>query len=107
MIVDEDRVDVLTKYASKKGTGKKVESDHNLLVTEFDIQYSSFKSNERIEVFDFKNPDGTLVISIITLPSSPGEINLTLSKIPMVLWSSQLSPRLLALVRLIGLFQKS
>ena len=57
MIVDEDRVDVLTKYANKKGTGKKVVSDHNLLVSKFDIQYNKMMNNPRIEVFDFKNPE--------------------------------------------------
>ena len=57
MTVDEERVDVLTKYANKKGAGKKVESDHNMLVTDFNIHYSKFKKNLRIEVYDFKNPD--------------------------------------------------
>ena len=55
MEVDEKRVDILTKYAGKKGNGKLVESDHNLLIMYFDIHYEKEVKNPRIEFFDFNN----------------------------------------------------
>ena len=57
MLIDESRHDVLTKYAGKKGVGKIVESDHNLLSAQFNIQFDKLQKNERIEVFDYKNLD--------------------------------------------------
>ena len=57
MIVDEERCDVLTKYASKTGRGKVVMSDHNLLSCSFDLKYSPKPKECRVEVFNFKNED--------------------------------------------------
>jgi hypothetical protein len=57
MVVDEDRIDVLTKFAGKKGTGKMVKSDHNLLSAYFNVQYDHIPKKIRTEVFDFKNTD--------------------------------------------------
>ena len=37
MFVDENRLHVLTKYASKKGIRKHIVSDHNILVCTFGI----------------------------------------------------------------------
>ena len=58
MVVDEERCDVLTKYASKTGKGKVVASDHNLLTCAFNIVYTPKISDERLEVFNFKNNAG-------------------------------------------------
>ena len=57
MQIDERRVDVLTRYAGKKGNAKLVPSDHNLLVAYFDICYEKEVKNSRFEFFDFKNQD--------------------------------------------------
>ena len=57
MLIDENRSYVLTKYASKKGVKKKSESDHNILYAKFKIYVQGVQKKERIEVFDFKNPE--------------------------------------------------
>ena len=56
--IDETKVDVLTKFATKKGVKSKVESDHNLLICELSIEYSKEIRSERIEIFDLKDEDG-------------------------------------------------
>ena len=43
MIVDDKREHVLTKFATTKGTMKKVESDHNPLFANFSIKYKPTK----------------------------------------------------------------
>ena len=53
MIIDDDRLHVLTKYASKK----KVESDHNVMVGKFSLKYTKKKSIVRREVFNFKDKE--------------------------------------------------
>ena len=58
MVIDEQREDVLTKYATKKGTKTKVESDHNLLRCQFKIKYDKSKKKERIEIFKYKDQSG-------------------------------------------------
>ena len=57
MVVDESRMDVLTKYAGKKGVGKIVYSDHNMLSANFNINFVNKLKNERVEVFHFKDPE--------------------------------------------------
>ena len=57
MMIDERRVDVLTKYASKKGVGKIVESDHNMLMLKCNLKFTKEMKNQRVEVFDFKNQE--------------------------------------------------
>ena len=61
MVIDEERIYVLTKYASTKGVQKKVESDHNILFAKFNIEVQSDKRKERIEVFEFKNLDSQML----------------------------------------------
>ena len=58
MIVDDKRLHVLTKYASKKGYRKKVQSDHNILYGKFKLKYTTKKSFTRREIFDFKIKEG-------------------------------------------------
>ena len=57
MMIDEDRIHVLTKYASKKGIKKHKISDHNILVCRFSIQVAAKLVTLRKEVFLLKNPD--------------------------------------------------
>ena len=58
MVINEDRNDVLTKYASKKGIEKIVKSDHNLLVCSFDIILNHIVKKPRVEIFNFKDVEG-------------------------------------------------
>ena len=52
IVIDEDINYVLTKYATKKGIQYKVETDHNALFGEFDIEYKSDKENTREDFFN-------------------------------------------------------
>ena len=55
MLIDEDRIHVLTKYVTTKGILKKSESDHNFLYGKFKISVQIGNKEERLEVFNFKN----------------------------------------------------
>ena len=58
MLIDDDRIHTLTKYASTRGKVKKSESDHNLLFCQFDLTYRSKNiTNNRRTIFDFKNAE--------------------------------------------------
>ncbi len=57
MVIDESRVDVLTKYAGKKGMGKIVSSDHNMISAHFNIDFVKKLKNQRYEVFQFKDTE--------------------------------------------------
>ena len=55
--VDEAKKHVLTKITkSKRGTRKK-ESDHNVLITEFDCKVSDHKKEEKEEFYNLKNKE--------------------------------------------------
>ena len=66
MVVDEKRVNILTKYATSKGVRIKSESDHNPLYAEFNLRFSRGKSAIRREIFDFKNQESLDKFSEIT-----------------------------------------
>ena len=55
MVIDEDRINVLTKYATAKGVKKTIESDHNPMYAEFTLQYNVKKPAVRKEIFNFKD----------------------------------------------------
>ena len=57
MFIDEERLHVLTKYATTKGIQKRSESDHNFLYAKFKIALQNANNKERLEVFNFKNLD--------------------------------------------------
>ena len=57
MIIDEERIHVLTKFASSKGFRKKVQSDHNVLFGKFSLKYTTKKNTVRREIFNFKDKD--------------------------------------------------
>jgi hypothetical protein len=50
MFIDENRINVLTKYASKKGRKKNKTSDHNILVSKFSIQVEAKPRSVRAEL---------------------------------------------------------
>ena len=54
MLIDEDRVHVLTKYA-KKGNNKV--SDHNIMFAKFNIKYNCIAIKTRKEYFNLKNAE--------------------------------------------------
>ena len=65
MTIDEKRENVLTKYLSKKGEKKLVESDHNILSCEFN--FSVKRTREiRKEVYNIRNEDDLEVFKNIT-----------------------------------------
>jgi hypothetical protein len=55
--VDEAKKHVLTKIAKTKRGTKKKESDHNVLLTEFDCQLGEPETNEKEEVYNLKNKE--------------------------------------------------
>ena len=57
MIIDDERIHVLTKYATTMGVQKLSESDHNILFAKFKVEVQRKQKTERVEVFDFKNND--------------------------------------------------
>jgi hypothetical protein len=58
MLIDDERLHTLTKYASTKGFKSKIESDHNPLYCKFNLKASRIKSAEdRTCVYNFKNKE--------------------------------------------------
>ena len=55
LFIDEKRIHVLTKYASKKGIKKHKASDHNIMVGRFSIQLEVKPRTVRTEFFQLKN----------------------------------------------------
>ena len=56
MIIDEERLHTLTKYASTKGVKNKIESDHNPLFCQFSIKYKKESiKKDRTSYYNFKN----------------------------------------------------
>ena len=59
MIIDEERINVLTGFATLNGIKTKIESDHNLLWCYVKLKWNpQKKSNNRIEIYNFKCPEG-------------------------------------------------
>ena len=58
MKIDEDRIFVLTKYATSKGIKSIVKSDHNTVFADFHIEYNNISQKKpRVEVFNVKNKE--------------------------------------------------
>ena len=57
MLIDEKRIHVLKKYASKKGVKKHKLSDYNILFCKFSIQVEELSSVVRKEFFQLKNKE--------------------------------------------------
>jgi hypothetical protein len=47
--IDEERKHVITKLASKKGQMSKVESDHNVLISKFNLKWHTTKNMKRMK----------------------------------------------------------
>ena len=58
MIIDEDRIHVLTKYESRKEIKKTILSDHNILYSRFSILFDHKPKKIRKELFNFKDKEG-------------------------------------------------
>ena len=54
MIIDEEKEHCLSNLAQKKKNKRAVESDHNALILEMNIEFSNRKP-ERQQMFNFKN----------------------------------------------------
>ena len=57
IIVDEERVHVLTKYVNKKTGKKKIVSDHNVMFANFTIKFNRLPRTIRNEIFNLKNTE--------------------------------------------------
>ena len=58
MLIDEDRLHTLTKYASTKGTKNRVESDHNPMYCKFNLKFRKVKcAKDRSYLYNFKNKE--------------------------------------------------
>ena len=57
ILVDENRENVLIKYATLKCVRVKSESDHNPIYAEFDLTFRQCRTVTRREIFDFKNEE--------------------------------------------------
>ena len=58
MMIDEERIHVLTKYSSRKGVQTNIKSDHNVMHSRFSISYNQVKRKVIRELFNFKNREG-------------------------------------------------
>ena len=56
--IDDDRNHVITKLTNAKDGSKKVESDHNVLVTKFKFKWHKNKTHEKNEIYNLKNKQG-------------------------------------------------
>ena len=57
VIVDEERIHVLTKYITKKAATKKIVSDHNVMFANFTIKFNRLPRTIRNEIFNLKNKE--------------------------------------------------
>ena len=48
MLIDDERINVLTKYVTTKGKRSKSESDHNLLFARFALSYQKAKKKTKM-----------------------------------------------------------
>ena len=57
MTVDDKRIHTLTKFSTKRGVKSIKKSDHNLLILEINLKWSSLAKTQRIEIYNYKNED--------------------------------------------------
>ena len=69
MKVDEKREHVLTNFSSVKKVGRVIESDHNPVILEVNLEFSPIKP-ERIHVFQFKNKESQKEFKKMTTETS-------------------------------------
>ena len=57
MIVDKEKKYSLTKFSSRKGEKIIKESDHNMLILQLNLRWSSLFKSSRLEIYNFNNKD--------------------------------------------------
>ena len=57
MVIDEERVHVLTKYAGKRAKSKNKVSDHNIMFAKYKLTFNRLPVTVRKEFFNFKNKE--------------------------------------------------
>ena len=57
MTVDDKRIHTLTKFSTMRGVKSIKKSDHNLLILEINLKWSSLAKTQRIEIYNYKNED--------------------------------------------------
>ena len=65
MKVDEKTEFTLTNFSSVRKVGRAIETDHNPIILEMNLQFSELKS-ERIEIFNFKNTEEQQIFRSLT-----------------------------------------
>ena len=70
MFIDEERNYVLTKYATTKGKSSKSESDHNVMIGQFNLTYGGVRSNSKREIFNFRNAESQQMFYEVTTNST-------------------------------------
>ena len=58
MLIDEEGKHALTKIVKSKGATKSKQSDHNTIVSKFNICWKEKKKSERVEIYNLKNREG-------------------------------------------------
>ena len=66
MMIDDERIHVLTKYSLKK----RVKSDHNVMFAKFKLNYTTKKNIVRKEIFNFKDKEAQKYFNTVTSISS-------------------------------------
>ena len=66
MNIDEERKNVLTCITNNKQVTVRQESDHNSIVTNFEIRWDMKKDCDRVEVFKFKDKQGHIKFKELT-----------------------------------------
>ena len=66
ILIDEDRKHALTKFVRTKKSSRRVESDHNPIVTKLDLTWNKSSQKKRLEMFNLKNGEGQLKFKEVT-----------------------------------------
>ena len=56
--IDDERKHVITKLANNRDSTTKVESDHNVLITKYKLNWHRSKKHEKNEIYNLKNKQG-------------------------------------------------
>ena len=58
--IDDERKHVITKLTNTKGKMSKVESDHNVLISRFNLNWHTRKKHDKNKMYNLKNKQGQL-----------------------------------------------
>ena len=70
LVIDEDKKHVLTKIIKTKKGIKKVESDHNALISKLKFTWNKHLSKNKVEIYNLKNKECQKVFKEITSKSN-------------------------------------